>query len=336
MSYGSIYKICFQNDKHYIGLTTTSLEQRRREHRKCAMSGSKTMLYNALRKYDMVNNFEIVKIDTAESLEELKAKEIHYIEQYNSFYLNVNGGYNMTKGGDGVNGYICTDEVRKKLSENTKKQFEDPEARRKQSERAKKQFEDPDIRKQMSEKKKKYYEDNPNAGKEGGEKIKKYYEDNPEARKRMSNITTEYYKNNPEARNHTREKMLEYFDNPEIRQKHSELKKKFFENNPNAGKEHSERLKKYYQNPEALQKNSDAQKKYYQENPGAIKKNLDTKGKNKPFDVFKDGIYLRTFSYQMDAKHYLQKEHGITSTIKISEVLNGSRNSSAGFVFKYK
>ena len=52
--------------------------------------------------------------------------------------------------------------VRKKLSENTKKQFEDPEARRKQSERAKKQFEDPDIRKQMSEKKKKYYEDNKN------------------------------------------------------------------------------------------------------------------------------------------------------------------------------
>ena len=159
MSYGSIYKICFPNDKHYIGLTTTSLEQRRREHRRCAMSGSKTMLYNALRKHDMVNNFEIIEIDTAESLEELKAKEIQHIEEYKSFYLN---GYNMTKGGDGVNGYICTDEVRKKLSENTKKQFEDPEARRKQSERAKKQFEDPDIRKQMSEKKKKYYEDNKN------------------------------------------------------------------------------------------------------------------------------------------------------------------------------
>lgn len=38
----------------------------------------------------------------------------------------------------------------------------------------------------------------------------------------------------------------------------------------------------------------------------------------------------------MDAREYLKKEHNITSTIDISQVLNGRRKSCAGFVFKYK
>ena len=64
---------------------------------------------------------------------------------------------------------------------------------------------------------------------------------------------------------------------------------------------------------------------------------LNKRGKNKPFDVITtDGTFVKTFTYQMEAREYLQKEHNITSTIKISEVLTGTRNSSAGFVFKYK
>ena len=60
-------------------------------------------------------------------------------------------------------------------------------------------------------------------------------------------------------------------------------------------------------------------------------------GKNKPFDVFTiDGTFVKTFTYQTDAREYLKKEHNITSTIKIGQVLNGNRKSSAGFVFKYK
>ena len=38
----------------------------------------------------------------------------------------------------------------------------------------------------------------------------------------------------------------------------------------------------------------------------------------------------------MDAIEYLKKEYNITSTIDISQVLNGNRKSCAGFVFKYK
>ena len=64
---------------------------------------------------------------------------------------------------------------------------------------------------------------------------------------------------------------------------------------------------------------------------------LDGKGQNKPFDVFTtDGIFIKTFTYQFEAREYLQKEHHITSYIKIGAVLSGNQKTSAGFVFKYK
>ena len=78
-------------------------------------------------------------------------------------------------------------------------------------------------------------------------------------------------------------------------------------------------------------------KQYYENNQDARQKLSDGKGKNNQFDVFKtDGTFIKTFTYQFEAREYLQKEHNITSTIKISEVLAGNRKSSAGFVFKYK
>jgi group I intron endonuclease len=249
MPYGYIYKIQFSNGKHYIGLTTTSLERRKIEHKYHAKRGDKQYLYNAIRKYEMIDTFELIEIDMADTLEELCEKEIGYIQEYNSYYLNEKG-YNMTFGGEGPNGYVYTEDVKQKMSEAKKKHFEKPDAREKQSER-----------------------------------------------------TKNYYKKNPEA-----------------------------------GKEHCEALKKYYEkNPEAGQKNGEKRKEYYKKNPEARRKLSDTKGKNKPFDVFtKDGTFVKTFCYQFEAKEYLQKEHHITSTINIIGVLAGRDKSSAGFVFKYK
>ena len=113
MSFGSIYKINFPNGKHYIGLTTTSLKQRTKEHKTTAKSGDTKCVYNALRKYDMVDTLELIEIDTADTVEELCEKEIGYIIEYNSYYMNENG-YNMTYGGEGTNGYIFTEEDNKK------------------------------------------------------------------------------------------------------------------------------------------------------------------------------------------------------------------------------
>ncbi len=319
MSCGSIYKIPFPNGKNYIGLTTTSLEKRKREHKKCAKSRSNQCLYNAIRKYDMVDNFELIEIDTADTTDELCEKEIQYIQEYNSYYMNGNG-YNMTYGGEGTSGYVFTEEDRQRTSKRSKKQFENPEARQQASERSKKQFENPEARQQASERSKKHYEDNPEARQQMSERIKTYYEDNPEARQQAS------------------ERSKKYFENPEARIKHSEIKKKYFEDNPDAGTEHSERLKKYYENnPEARQQASEIKKTYYEDNPEARRKLSDGKGKNKPFDIFTmEGTFIKTFAYQFEAREYLQKEHHITSTISMSEVLSGKRKSSAGLVFKYK
>ena len=50
----------------------------------------------------------------------------------------------------------------------------------------------------------------------------------------------------------------------------------------------------------------------------------------------KDGTFIKTFTYRFEAKEYLQKEYQITSSPEIGSVLNGSKKSSLGFVFKYK
>ena len=230
MTCGYIYKIQFPNGKHYIGLTSRTLDQRKQQHRCSAKKGDTQILYNAIRKYDMIDTFELIEIDTAETIEELYELEIGYILMYNS-YMDENG-YNMTFGGDGTFGYIRTEEDKEKQSERQKKHFE---------------------------------------------------------------------------------------KNPEARQKAIEG------------------LKKYNENPEARVKNSDSKKKHYKDNPEARRNLSDGKGKNKPFDVFtRDLTFIKTFSYQFEAREYLQKEYHIISIIKISEVLSGERKNSHGFIFKYK
>ena len=134
--------------------------------------------------------------------------------------------------------------------------------------------------------------------------------------------------------------MKKYFENPEARKEQSEKRKKYFEN-PEARKEHGKKMKRRFENPEARKEQSEKMKKYYEENPDAkqknIKKRLDVLGKNKPFDIFKsDGTFIKTFSYQYEAKKYLQTEYNITSNISINAVLAGRMKTSAGFIFKYK
>ena len=47
----------------------------------------------------------IEQIDEAHTLQELNQKEIYWIDKYNSY--NREYGYNLTKGGDGGNTYLC-------------------------------------------------------------------------------------------------------------------------------------------------------------------------------------------------------------------------------------
>ena len=87
----------------YIGLTN-NLDKRWKQHNKHAKAGDTRLLYKALKKYNMVDTFQTIVIDTAETKKELCEKEIAYIEIHNSHNIHGNG-YNMTDGGEGAIGY---------------------------------------------------------------------------------------------------------------------------------------------------------------------------------------------------------------------------------------
>lgn len=83
------------NNKKYIGYTKNSVEERFKNHVYDANSGSDRRLQRAIRKYGK-ESFIIETLETVNSIDELKLKEIELIEKFKP-------EYNMTKGGDGVN-----------------------------------------------------------------------------------------------------------------------------------------------------------------------------------------------------------------------------------------
>ena len=246
--YGSIYKIIFPNGKHYIGLTTTSLEQRKKEHKKGARLDFSKLLYKAIRKYDMIDTIDLIEIDTADTLGELCKKEIEYIKEYNSYYLNGGNGYNMTYGGEGTNGYVHTEEERKKASERSKIQWSSQESRD-----------------EMSKIKKEYYENHPEAGNEHSVKMKEYFENHPEAGNEHSVKMKVYYENHPEARLKASERTKEQFSSQEARAQVSERSKNHHKEHPETGEKHSEFMKKFYEDPKERHANSERQKKRFED-----------------------------------------------------------------------
>ena len=110
------------NHKCYIG-QAKDLNRRLMHHLSNIKTGRyNTPLYKAVTKYG-VNNFNITIVEVLEASDDLNERlderEIYYIEYYKSY----KEGYNQTKGGDGgITGYKFTEEQRKRVSENSKKQ----------------------------------------------------------------------------------------------------------------------------------------------------------------------------------------------------------------------
>ncbi len=87
------------NNKHYIGYTSQTLEERLEEHIKNSfVDKSERHFHRAIRKYG-VDNLMSEVIDSVMTKEEAVLKERQYIIQYDTF----KNGYNMTLGGDGGN-----------------------------------------------------------------------------------------------------------------------------------------------------------------------------------------------------------------------------------------
>ena len=300
MHYGYIYKIQFPNGKHYIGITSRSLEQRQIEHKRCAKNGDTKYLYNALRKYNMEDTLELVEIDTADNKEELCEKEMGYILMYNS--SDKEYGYNGTIGGEGTSGYSFTEEQRKNVSKSQLHRFDNPEARQKHSESQKTRFENPEEREKSSIRMKQRSLDNPNIGIQHSICMKQLYHNNPSKKKDMSKLKIQQNK-----------------DNPDMRKQQSELKLMRFEDKCacEERKKISKTVLTQWQDPEKRKKIMDEKRKRF----------------GKPFDVYKNGILIDSCDYVPDCAF---KMFGTRNGGKISAVLNGRSKSHKGYVFKYK
>ena len=139
------------NKKIYIGITGQKPERRWRNGQGYKTS---TYFYNAIQKYGW-NNFEHIILQFNLTQQEAEQKEKYYIQKYNT--LNDAYGYNIKNGGKLNQG--LSKQGRKKISQSSKKNWQNPEFKQKQSQKAKKQWENPEFKQKQNQKAKKQWQD---------------------------------------------------------------------------------------------------------------------------------------------------------------------------------
>lgn len=125
---GVVYLISFPNKKNYVGITTTSFEERKKNHLSHANT-SNLAVHNAISKYGKKVNWKV--IDEADNWSDLIKLEVKYIKKFDSYIDN--NGYNLTKGGDGTTGYKHSEEENLRNSRRKTQYFKNPKNRKKQS-----------------------------------------------------------------------------------------------------------------------------------------------------------------------------------------------------------
>jgi group I intron endonuclease len=199
-----VYILIFTNGKKYVGITTRSCEERKREHLSCSRNENpKYILHKAIKLYGE-NSFDMIILETTKNLNELKLLEKKYIQLHNTYFEN-GLGYNMSLGGEGNFGYKFTDEIKLKMSQ---------------------------IRKEL-------IKNNPEILEKWKEIMKNYW--TVEKKLAMSILKKEYYKNNPGAIEKWKESRGEWTD--EQRTNHSLIIKEQFKNDPERAKNISKRMK---------------------------------------------------------------------------------------------
>ena len=108
--------------KQYVGMTSHPYTQRFQDHFIEAAQEAKTGESSSILHLDMIafgkQSFKVELLEDNISEEDHQDKERSWISKLHTYY--VNGGYNMTFGGNGTVGYLFTDEVRAKMSEQRK------------------------------------------------------------------------------------------------------------------------------------------------------------------------------------------------------------------------
>lgn len=123
----SVYVITFSNGKQYVGVTS-NVGKRLAEHKSADRPVGRAMSKHSY----------ACEVVFSGSREKCFAKEIELISELNTISP---AGYNLTPGGDGV---PLTDDVREKLSQAAKRQWDSLEGRAKQVEAAQRRFADPE------------------------------------------------------------------------------------------------------------------------------------------------------------------------------------------------
>ncbi len=153
---------CSINGKYYVGKTGKSLKRRRIEHESCSRTlrpnkiVKRTIFHVALAAHGL-NNFEWGVLGVYATKEELDSAEVYFIDIANSYVKDW--GYNLTRGGDGGEGYLQTIKVRRHHSKMLLGKKASPEARKNISTSC--TFEDRSLRSKKSwtpERKAKYKE----------------------------------------------------------------------------------------------------------------------------------------------------------------------------------
>ncbi|MGV6935838.1 nuclease [Paenibacillus sp. CMM36] len=117
-TYGGIYYLKFK-DRYYVGKDSkVTLDKRKREHfnllRQNRHYNSKLQeAFNILGEKNL--EYGIITASPDYSLDELERLEIKYIEEYDAYTK----GYNLTRGGYGMNGYILSPTERQHRSDRT-------------------------------------------------------------------------------------------------------------------------------------------------------------------------------------------------------------------------
>lgn len=303
--YGIIYLFRFPNGNGYVGQTIqTPFKKRIKNHINDTKQNSNLRFHNALRKF--INEFcekkvyDLVEvIDIAYSFEELNWLEIFYIEKLNTYYKN-GGGYNMTLGGEGTNGYIITDECREILRQRTTMLWKTDNYRSKMEDaytderkeilriNAFDMWNNAEMRtimingisKSITEKWNDpiYYEKminalhnrakNPEFIKKMSQIIKKVWE-NTDYREKQSQKRKELWEDPDYKEKVTNSMKQAHIDNPNLGKEHGERMRQMYINNPNLGKEHGKRMEIYYdENPEKRIEASLKKKSHFNK-PGA-------------------------------------------------------------------
>jgi hypothetical protein len=149
-----IYVLEFPNGKKYVGQTIRTLHERWNDHVKTSRNprskGYNSVVYRAMRFHGVGNIVHRVleEITAEPSVVQsiLNEKEIQWIATLNTMTPN---GYNATSGG--CQGFICTEDIRRKISQVQKERYKNPEEIVKISQAAINRFANPEERKRQSQ-----------------------------------------------------------------------------------------------------------------------------------------------------------------------------------------